>query len=42
VWEQNKELLTTRWLEKISIQGRAPLNKTVEGLSKDFKRQVLG
>lgn len=41
VWEKNKELLTARWLDKVSQQGRMPLNKTVEGLYHDFKRKVL-
>lgn len=41
VWEKNKKLLTTRWLEKIKVGGHIPVNKTVEGLQKEFKRKVL-
>ena len=40
-WEINKELLTTRWLEKTTIAGRMPINKTLDGLYNEFKRNVL-
>lgn len=41
VWEANKDLMTTRWIEKTQVAGRMPINKTVEGLHKDFRRNVL-
>lgn len=41
VWEKHKDLLVQRWLDKVSVAGRAPLNKKVEGLYHDFRRAVF-
>lgn len=41
VWEKHKGVLIQRWLDKVSVAGRAPLNKKVEGLYHDFKRAVF-
>jgi hypothetical protein len=41
VWEQNKDIMIARLLEKWNTDGRAPINRTVEGIKKYFQRDVL-
>jgi hypothetical protein len=41
VWEANGQQIVENWLSKIQTDGKAPINRTVEGLQADFKRRVL-